>query len=308
MLLKRRQFLTGSIAAASTLSLAGGALAQSSASTLITKQVPSTGERLPVIGFGTNRYGTGSDSEIRATLLETLSLFKEQGGTLLDTSSHYRGSEGVLGGLLAELNFNDTAFLSTKAGQFDEGTLDAKLNNSLALLGTRQIDLYQVHNVVFQDWVSMLPVLQEQKQDGKIRYLGITGSEDTEHEQIVQIMRTQPLDFIQINYHVANRHAENEILPLARELGIAVVGNVPFGQGSLFTAVEGVELPEFAKEFGCQSWGNFFLKYNVSHPDVIASIPGTSKPHHALDNLHAATGRLPTPAERIMQEDFMAAL
>lgn len=306
MYLKRRDFLkTGLATGAVCLSSTSASQTQSP---LISKTIPSTGEQLPVIGFGTNRYGTGSDPSIRPALLECLSLLQEQGGTLLDTSSHYRGSEGVLGGLLAELGFAENAFISTKSGQFDEGPLDAKLENSLALLGIDQIDLYQIHNVVFQDWKNMLPVIRERKEEGTVRYIGITGSEDSEHDQILSIMQTESLDFIQINYNIANRNAENEILPLARELGIAVIGNVPFGQGSLFSAVSGIELPEFAREFGCQSWGNFFLKYNVSHPDVLASIPGTTKVEHALDNLHAAKGRLPSPAEREMQEDFIAQL
>lgn len=307
MELTRRNFIKGSVTTAATLALAPAVRAQE-ATPLIAKTIPSTGEKLPVIGFGTNRYGTGTDPEIRATLLETLSTFKAHGGTLLDTSSHYRGSEGVLGGLLAELGFAESAFLSTKAGQFDDGAIDSKVSNSLAYLGVDQIDAYQLHNVVNQDWQNMLPALQELKQQGKCRYIGITGSEDIEHEQIAEIMRTHKPDLIQINYNVISRNAEKEILPLARELGIAVIGNVPFGQGELFSATSEVDLPDFAKEFGCQSWGNFFLKYNVSHPDVIATIPGTTKPHHALDNLHAGTGRLPSPAERKMQEDFIAAL
>lgn len=303
---RRREFLKCSLAIGA-IGLTGVCEAQSSTSPLISKAIPSTGERLPVIGFGTNHYGTGSDPDIRSALLETLQVFRDHGGTLLDTSSHYRGSEAVLGGLLAELDFAKDAFLSTKCGQFDSADLHTKMANSLAHLGVEQIDLYQVHNVVFQDWQKILPVLREWQEGGKIRYLGITGSEDVEHEQIIEIMRTQPLDFVQINYNLGNRGAEKELLPLARERGIAIVGNVPFGQGELFAAVSGLELPDFAKEF-CQSWGSFFLKYNVSHADVIASIPGTTKPHHALDNLRAAMGRLPTAAERKLQEDFITSL
>lgn len=154
----------------------------------------------------------------------------------------------------------------------------------------------------------MLPVLREWKQEGLIRYLGITGSELQEHADIAEIMRTEPLDFLQIDYNLLSRNIENEILPIARDKGIAVLGNVPYAQGELFSLVSGIELPDFAKEFGCQSWGNFFLKYNISHPDMTATIPGTTKPHHALDNLHAGTGRLPTAAERRLQEEFIAAL
>ena len=303
MQLRRRDFLKG-LAVAS----AAPALNAQQSNSLISKTIPKTGEQIPVIGFGTNRYGTGSEPEIRTTLLETLSVLKEHGGTLLDTSSHYRGSEGVLGGLLADLGFQESAFISTKAGQFDEGTLPGKFDNSRNLLGVNQIDLYQIHNVVFQDWRNMLPIIQEWKQEGLIRYLGVTGSEDTEHQEITEIMRTQELDFIQINYNLTNRAAENEILPVARDRGIAVVGNVPFAQGGLFEAVSGVELPEFAKDFDCLSWGNFFLKYIVSHPDITACVAGTTKPHHALDNLQAGMGRLPSPAERKLQEDFIFTL
>ncbi len=306
MNLNRRDFIKGSLAT-SAMALGGIAHAQAAPEVILQKTIPSTGELLPVIGFGTNQYGTGTDLSIRNTLKQTLKIFAENGGTLLDTSSHYRGSEGVLGGILTELQLTEKAFIATKAGQFDELPLETKLNNSLAHFGVDQLDLYQIHNVAFQDWRNMLPPLQEWKQEGKIRYIGITGSEDVEHPEIAEAMRTGGVDFVQLNYNVGDRNIENELLPIARERGIAVVGNVPFGQGSLFSAVSDVELPEFAREFS-QSWGNFFLKYNVSHPDVTASIPGTSKPHHALDNVQAGMGRLPTSAERKMQEDFMASL
>lgn len=304
--LNRRDFIKGSLATGA-MALGGVTSAQSAPEVIMYKSIPSTGEQLPVIGFGTNQYGSGTDETIRATLMETLKVFTDNGGTLLDTSSHYRGSESVLGSMLAEMDMSGKAFISTKAGQFDDLPLETKLNNSHTHFGVDQLDLYQIHNVAFQDWRNMLPQLQEWKQEGKIRYIGITGSEDVEHPEIAEAMRTESVDFVQLNYNVGDRNIEKELLPIARDRGIAVVGNVPFGQGSLFSAVSGVELPEFAKEF-CLSWSNFFLKYNVSHPDVTATIPGTSKPHHALDNVQAGMGRLPTATERKMQEEFIASL
>jgi len=274
---------------------------------LLSKPIPSTGEQLPVIGFGTNRYGTGSDPEIRETLLQVLHTFSDAGGTLLDSSSHYRGSEDVLGELFAELELSEKVFVSTKAGRFDEGSVESKMANSLARLRVDKIDLYMIHNAADQDWQAMLPKLREWKQEGIIHYLGVTTSEPVEHPEILKIMRTEPLDFVQLNYNLGDRSSEAELIPLAKENGIAVVGNVPFGQGALFQAVSGLELPAFANEF-CQSWGNFFLKYIISHPDIVATIPGTTKPHHALDNLQAGMGRMPTAAERQMQEEFIASL
>ncbi len=306
MNLNRRDFIKGSLATGA-IALSGVTNAQVAPESMMHKPIPSTGEPLPMIGFGTNQYGTGTDETIRATLMETLKVFTDNGGTMLDTSSHYRGSEGVLGGMLSEMQLSEAAFISTKAGQFDDLPLETKLNNSLAHFGLEQIDLYQIHNVAFQDWRNMLPQLEEWKQEGKIRYIGITGSEDLEHPEIAEAMRTHLIDFVQLNYNLGDRNIENELLPLARDRGIAVVGNVPFGQGGLFSAVSGVELPDFAKEF-CLSWGNFFLKYIVSHPDMTATIPGTSKPHHALDNVQAGMGRLPTASERKLQEEFLASL
>jgi len=307
MLIDRRKFLkTGlAIGAIGTSSFAP---AQNTSPLAIVKNtIPSTGEELPAIGIGTNKFGTGETPEIRSSLAEVLEIFTSHGGTLLDSSSHYRGSEVVLGGLLADLKLLDQVFMATKAGRFDDGSLDSKMTNSLERLGRDQLELYMIHNAADQDWQAMLPRLREWQQEGKIKYIGVTTSELVEHEEIATIMNSEKIDFVQLNYNLGDRSVESTLLPLAKEKGIGVIGNVPFGQGALFSKVSGLELPSFAQEF-CQSWGNFFLKYIVSHPDVIATIPGTTKPHHALDNIQAGLGRLPTAPERKLQEEFIERL
>lgn len=302
----RRVFLKSGLAL-STLGAGTGAYAQQVSDSIITNIIPSTGESLPVIGIGTNKFGTGIESGVRESLAEVLKLFTEHGGTLLDSSSHYRDSEVVLGGLLAELGILENVFMATKAGRFDDGSLDGKMANSLERLGREQLELYLIHNAADQEWQAMLPRLREWQQEGKVKYIGVTTSEPVEHDEIAKIMRTEKIDFVQLNYNVGDRSVESTLLPLAKEKGIAVIGNVPFGQGELFSRVDGLEIPPFAQEF-CQSWGNFFLKYIVSHPEVTATIPGTTKPHHALDNFQAGLDRMPSATERKQQEDFIANL
>lgn len=310
MNLKRRDFLKGAAATGASLGLASNLTAQTGTSALLTKPIPSSGEQLPIIGIGTNQYGgdtwDNGTEETYEGLRETLKVYTDAGGTLIDTAPAYRGAEAVLGQLFAELGISNSLFISNKVSSSNSKRAEAEMTTSESLLGVDQQDLVEIHSA--RNWRQQLPALYEAKQEGRIKYLGVTVSNDRNHDELAEIMRAEPLDFVQLNYSIVGRSAERELLPLAIDNGIAVLANVPFARGGTFAAVSGVELPEFAKEFGCQSWGNFFLKYIVSHPGVTAAIPGTSKPHHAADNLYAAMGRLPSAAERKMQEDFIAAL
>lgn len=312
MTLKRRDFLKSSVAAGACLSISPALKAQNS-SPLITKTIPSTGEQIPVIGLGTNEFGdrggyTNASAEERQPLLEVLKTYTDHGNTLIDTAPAYSGSEKVLGELLSQLGAGDRVFLSTKTfprhSRMEQH--ETTLESSRALMNMPTLDMVGIHNGT--NWQELLPFLREAKAAGKVRYIGLTSSRTNFHAELAEVMRTEPMDFVQVNYNMLDRNAENEVLPVALERGIAVLGNIPYATGDVFSKVSGVELPEFAREFDCQSWGNFFLKYNVSHPAMTACVPGTTKPHHALDNLQAAMGRLPTAAERKMQEDFIASL
>lgn len=305
MKMQRRDFLKASVAAG-----ACGLISQAGATTLggdlVTKPIPKTGEQIPVIGIGTNRYSVGTSESERAPLRQVLTAFADAGGTLIDTAPMYRKSQAVLGELLAETGLTDKFFMATKCDTSGGDRTRAQMEESRTLLGYETIDLMQVHSL--RNWGKQLPVVREWKEAGKVRYLGITTSRGSQHDDLVGIMKKEPLDFVQINYSMIDREAEDELLPLALEQGVAVLVNLPFARGDLFSKTKGVDLPEWAAEFDCHSWGQFFLKYVVSHPAVTCAIPGTTKLHHAQDNIGAAMGVLPGADQRKQQQEFFASL
>ena len=273
---------------------------------IITKKISSTGEALPVIGIGTNRWvAAGSQSEISA-LRETLRTFRNLGGQVIDTAPAYRSSEKALGQLISELGFTNAFFLATKVDREIKAEGIARMQNSLDKLGRSSIDLMQIHNLIGAE--VQLENLLQWRATGRIRYLGVTTSRVSEHAEMVALMKSMPLDFIQVNYSLAQREAEDEVLPLARERNIAVLVNRPFAQGRLFKAVQEHAVPDWATEFDCRSWGQFFLKYVVSHPAVTCAIPGMTQQAHAQDNMQANFGRLPNAALRKRQAALIAAI
>ncbi len=267
--------------------------------TPIMKSIPSTGEEIPVVGLGTNRYGVSTPEEM-APLREVLRQMPGLGGKVIDTAPSYRGSEAVLGQLMSELGNRDQFFLSTKVtapdGSVEEGI--RQMTNSFEVLKTDMIDLMEVHNLNGTD--AILPVMKEWKQEGRIRYIGVTTSSTRSHEALMEIMRREPLDFIQVNYSIGSRDAAENVLPLAQDRGMAVMLNVPFGgrRGSVFGLLADKTLPEWAAEFDCTSWAQFSLKYIISHPAVTCPIPGTTDAEHLADNLGAGMGRLPDETMR----------
>ncbi len=267
--------------------------------TPIMKSIPSTGEEIPVVGLGTNRYGVSTPEEM-APLREVLRQMPGLGGKVIDTAPSYRGSEAVLGQLMSELGNRDQFFLSTKVtapdGNVEEGI--RQMTNSFEVLKTDMIDLMEVHNLNGTD--AILPVMKEWKQEGRIRYIGVTTSSTRSHEALMEIMRREPLDFIQVNYSIGSRDAAENVLPLAQDRGMAVMLNVPFGgrRGSVFGLLADKTLPEWAAEFDCTSWAQFSLKYIISHPAVTCPIPGTTDAEHLADNLGAGMGRLPDETMR----------
>jgi aryl-alcohol dehydrogenase-like predicted oxidoreductase len=274
---------------------------------LIRKAIPSSGEMIPVIGLGTNRYGVDGSEAARAPLRAALERFHNLGGTLIDTAPMYRSSERVLGGLISELGIRDELFVATKVdrtGGRDDA--DAQMVDSTVKLKTKTFDLMQVHNL--RGWKESLPLMREWKQEGRIRYIGITTSRGSQYEDFEKVMRQEELDFIQVNYSLEQRESAERLLPLAADKGVAVILNRAFGGGRIFDKVGDEPLPDWAREFDCTSWAQFLLKYAVSHPAATVAIPGMTKAHHVDDNIGAARGRLPTAEERKLQEDFYDSL
>jgi diketogulonate reductase-like aldo/keto reductase len=261
------------------------------------REIPSTGEQLPVIGLGTwQTFDAGNSQEEREPLKNVLKTLVEKGGTVVDSSPMYGSSEEVVGDLSTALDLNSKLFIATKVWTTGKENGIRQMNESFEKLKRKQIDLMQVHNLV--DWQTHLSTLRDWKEKGKIRYIGITHYTESAYSNVEQILKNNTVDFLQINYSLLSRKAEERLFPLAQEKKVAVLINQPFEEGALFQRVKGKKLPAWAKEFDCASWGQFFLKFILSHPAVTCVIPGTSKPHHMADNLGAAFGKLPDQQHR----------
>jgi len=273
---------------------------------LVTKAIPSTGERLPVVGLGTDKFRASARDAIQAEIKR----MRELGGTVIDTAAAYGDSEALIGDALAALEIREGMFIATKltAGGFFAGSNGgaASLQRSLDRLKLQRIDLLQVHNLDGVD--ELMPTLQQWKRAGRIRYIGITTSRVAQHSQMTDFMRKYPLDFIQVDYSLANRDAATSILPLALERKIGVLANIPFAFGSLFTRLQSRPLPGWSADIDADSWGQFLLKYVVAHPAVTCTIPGSTQVSHLEENQRAARGRLPDEAMRRKMEQFWDAL
>ena len=305
MQLSRRELLKAGIGVGASLSLpSGSVLAQEGA--VIHRKIPSSGESVPVVGIGTSRRYQGTTEAERAQLKEVLRRFKELGGKVIDTAPAYGNAETVVGDLVAELGNRDSLFIATKVGAQGRDAGIEQMEQSLKRLRTLKIDLIAVHNL--RDTQTQLRTLREWKQAGRIRYVGITTSSDRQYQEFEQTMKAEALDFIQVDYALDNRNADQRVLPLAADRGMAVMINLPFGRGQLFKTVQGQKLPPWASDFDCASWAHFFLKYIVSHPAVTCAIPGTATVEYLIDNLGASRGRLPEPAMRRRMERFIEQL
>lgn len=262
---------------------------------LMRRAIPGTNESLPVVGVGTWQTFDVTQ-EGYPPLQEVLSTLVDQGGSVIDSSPMYGKSEEVVGKLSADLNINSKLFVATKVWIRGEKQGVAQMNESFAKLRRGTLDLMQIHNLV--DWQNHMKTLTPWKEQGKVRYIGLTHYTDSAHGTLEEIIRKNRVDFIQVNYNLLDRHAEESLLPAARDLNVGVLVNRPFEEGALFSRVNGKQLPSWAADFDCASWGQFFLKYILSHPAVTCVIPGTSKVKHLLDNLTAGTGRLPDEKQR----------
>ena len=305
MKINRREFLKTSIGAGAALFLPSTVLFAQDAP-LVQKKIPSSGESIPVIGIGTaRRYEEIASEAEKGPLRETIRRFKELGGKVIDSSPSYGTAEAVVGELVDGLKARDALFLATKVSLRQPGRAAGleQIEQSFKRLRTNKIDLIAVHNL--RDTQTQLRTLRELKQAGRIRYVGITTSFEKQYPEFEQTIKNETLDFIQVDYALDNRNADEKILPLAADRGAAVMINLPFGRGRLFKAVQGKNLPDWAAEFDCKSWAQFFLKYIVSHPAVTCAVPGMAKPEYVGDNLGAARGRLPDAAMRRRMEKFI---
>lgn len=306
--LNRRDALKLGLAAGATMALGPRALfAQGNSGELLSKPIPSSGERIPLIGIGTaRRYDVAATEEELAPLREVLRNFPGMGGRLIDTAPSYGNAETVVGNLLAELGIRNQIFLATKVGAGRQGRAAglAEMQGSLERLQTDHFDLLEIHNLA--GTAEMLPLLREWKQEGKIRYYGITTTSKEQYEELAGFMRSEPLDFIQVDYAIDNRSAEDLLLPLALERGIAVLTALPFGRGRVFDAFGDTPVPAWAAELGIETWAQFALKFNVSHPAITAAIPGTARPEYLVDNFNASRGVLPDAATRQRMADLVA--
>ena len=273
---------------------------------LLQKKIPSSGESMPIIGIGTaRRYEEVKSDAEKVPLRETIRQFQALGGKVIDSSPSYGTAEAVVGELVDGLKIRDSLFLATKVSLRNVGREEGikQIEESFKKYRTPKIDLIAVHNL--RDTEVQLRTLREMKQAGRIRYVGITTSFDNQYGEFEQTIKKETLDFIQVDYALDNRDAGERIIPLAGDRGMAVMINLPFGRGRLFNAVQGKQLPEWASEFDCQSWAQFFLKYIVSHPAITCAVPGMAQAKYVVDNLGAARGRLPDAAMRRKMEQFI---
>lgn len=276
-------------------------------STMLTRAIPSTGEKLPVIGLGTyNVFDVDLTPANQKQLGDVLSLFVKLGGRVIDSSPMYGRAEEVVGALSGKFGLREKLFLATKVWIRGKQPGIESMERSISRLRTNRLELMQVHNLV--DVGTQLATMRDWKAQGRFRYIGITHYNAGAFSEVEKVLRTEKVDFLQINYSIMEREAEERILPLASDRQVAVIINRPFGGGDLFSRVRSKPLPEWAKDFDCQSWAQFFLKWIVAHPAVTCAIPATNDPRHLEDNVQGGVGRLPEAKVRKQMVDAAALL
>ena len=304
-MISRRDYLALCMAVGAGSMLAPGRLwANEKSAALITRPIPSSGQALPVVGLGSSAtfssMASGQDVE---ALKQVFRAFVDQGGSVFDTAPSYGASEAVAGRIVNELDIVDKVFWATKlnvagfgGGKADIEQARAQIEASFKAIGKPVIDLIQVHNL--GDLPAQLPLLKSLRDEKRIRYMGVTTTFPRQYEQLEAVMRKERLDFIGVDYAIDNRVMEERILPLAADRGIAVLVYAPFGRTRLWDRVKGHDVPAWAAELGIRSWGQYFLKFVISHPAVTCATPATSRPRNVVDNMGAAFGDLPDTAMR----------
>ncbi len=301
----RRSFLRGLCALAAGLTLP--AVAARAAAAPISRPIPASGERLPVIGMGSwLTFDVGDNAAERAQRVQVVQAFFAQGGALIDSSPMYGSAEEVIGHCLAQLADRSQLFAATKVWTPGRWLGVQQMESSRRKWGVARFDLMQIHNLL--DWEAHLETLKAMKAEGKLRYIGITTSHGRRHDEFARVMAHEPLDFAQFTYNLDDREAEQRLLPLAQERGMAVIVNRPFDGGGLFRRVRNQPLPPWAAEIDCANWAQFLLKFVVSHPAVTCAIPATSKVEHMRENMGAGFGRLPDAEMRVRMVKYFEGL
>ncbi len=300
--LTRAEFLRLAAAASVTLTL-GRAHAAAPQPTMITRTIPKTGEALPVVGLSSYRsFSVGGGGEVRSSRREVLRSLFSHGGKVIDSSPLYGRAEEVLGSLISDLEAEGQAFLSSKIAVEDPARAVQQAERTMRYLRTEHLDLMQVQDML--NWRSHFPTLRSWKENGRIRYLGVTHHSVDGLEQMAEIIESESIDFVQLAYTISHPEAEERILPLAADKGVAVIVGRPFLGGADFDTLRGEPLPEWASEIDCTSWAQFFLKFILSHPAVTCVTPATSRQDQMLDNLGAGSGRLPDDSLRKKMREY----
>jgi aryl-alcohol dehydrogenase-like predicted oxidoreductase len=300
---RRREFLmtAGALAADAAI---GVRSAPASDSSMATRVIPATGERLPTIGMGSwITFNVGDSPELRDDRAKILQVFFDRGGSVIDSSPMYGTSQQVIGWCLQHTTNTDSLFAATKVWTLLQSDGPGQMAEARELWKLDRFDLMQVHNLV--NWEGHLETLQQDKEDGRLRYIGITTSHGRQHGEFEQVMATQPIDFVQFTYNILDREAESRLLPLAAERGLGVIINRPFQRGALFDEFANEPLPDWAVEIDCDNWAQFFLKFIVSHPTVTCAIPATSRVDHMEENMGALYGALPDETMRRRMIDYV---
>jgi len=314
-MLTRRDYLKNSALIGAACAWPAGLLRAFESEGLITRAIPKTGEELPIVGLGSSAtFRSVAQSDDVSALAAVMETMLENGGTVFDTAPSYGASEKVSGQIARDGGMTDDIFWATKvnvvsrgsSGGADATAARAQVQRSFDRIGKDPIDLVQVHNLA--DLPTQMGVIKELKEDGRIRYIGTTSTRASRYPDLEKAMHDYPIDFIGVDYAIDNRVSADRILPLAQELGIAVLIYVPFGRSRLFSRVSGMDVPDWAKEFGADTWGRFFIKYAAAHPATTCVTPATSKPKHMLDNIGAAYGDLPDKTALRKMEELIDAL
>jgi aryl-alcohol dehydrogenase-like predicted oxidoreductase len=312
-MLTRRDWLRLSALAGGGLALAPNLIsALERGQGVMTRAIPSSGEQIPVVGLGSSAtFASVARSEDVSALREVLQALLGNGGTVFDTAPSYGASEEVAGGIVRDLGVQNRVFWATKvnvarSGAADPAAARAQIEASFQRVGKSPIDLIQVHNL--GDPPTQLAILRQLKEEGRVKYIGITSTSEERYPDLAAVMRNEPIDFIGVDYAVDNRQAADMILPLAQDRGIGVLIYAPFGRTRLWNRVAGREVPEWAQEFDATTWAQFFLKYVIAHPGVTAATPATSRPANMIDNLGGGIGRLPDAAALRRMVEYVDAL
>jgi aryl-alcohol dehydrogenase-like predicted oxidoreductase len=314
-MIDRREWIRLSLAAGTVIAVAPRCAFGTKPAQLIRRPIPSSGEMLPVVGLGSSAtFAQVARSEDADALREVIRTMVERGATVLDTAPAYGASEEVAGTIARELGVTDRIFWATKVnvvarggdGKADAAAARAQIEASFRKFGVSKMDLIQVHNLA--DIPTQLGVLKDLEKQGRVRYIGVTTTSKRQYEELVRVMRNEPIDFIGVDYAVDNRDVEETILPLAAQRKIGVLVYLPFGRTRLFARTSGRELPEWSRELGITTWAQFFLKYVLGHPAVTVVTPATSKASHMAENIAAGMSPLPDAAMRKRMAEFIDAL